>query len=244
MILDNLLWRGVVDKVKEMRPAASPVKIDKSMGTWGEIVPVMEQPIIETTIVLVEKGFGNTLLKESSAAVVAMSSSPIKGGPEDAVWMKFYTNKLNPEKPGHAQYLNEFVEIYRTMEKSSSWYEFFQSVEPDSPWQVVVQTANKRGGEKKAGDIVVEIPVMSNIGSQPAHPWYGGLSYKIIWNVIPFVFNSLFINIPRWWGMQGGRMVDGIFVTLKEILNTIQPPGSFRRLFAVIFENNFPRFVP
>jgi len=78
-------------------------------------------------------------------AVVRAMSSPVKGGPEDAVWMRFYRNKLNPETPGHQKYLNDFVELYQSSSEGSKWYKFFKKEERivDSPWQIVFQTANK-----------------------------------------------------------------------------------------------------
>ena len=81
---------------------------------------------------------------QAKAAVVVASSSPVKGGPKDEVWMDFWRKKLNPEEPGHQKYLSDLAEIYSSSPVGSDWRIFFDDVEKDksSPWQIVINRAN------------------------------------------------------------------------------------------------------
>ena len=136
--------------------------------------------------------------ERNDAAVVAVSSSPVKGGPEDAVWMRFYTNKLNPLTPGHEKYMAEFIVLYRSAEKGSPWYEFFAGLDPDSPWQVVIQKAREQDKERPLFKMhpVIPLPVGHS-------DWYGYLPYRVIWYIFPILFRPISINVNRWWGMVG-----------------------------------------
>lgn len=76
-------------------------------------------------------------------------------------WLRFFTNKLDPQTPGHDKYMALFKQKFHKAKEGSDWHVFLQEIKKDknSPWQIVLREMEK--DEAKAGNALKGISVIA-----------------------------------------------------------------------------------
>jgi len=124
------------------------------------------------------------------AAVIVASASPIRGGPGDEVWMRFYVNKLDPLTPFHEKYFEEFVGMYLSGQ-DEAWNDFFKREEKNlnsSPWRGVILEAQNRQ-EQSQVEVTEKIPNIP-ILELPLPSFFDVVPIIFRW-ILPFRINVL-----------------------------------------------------